>query len=852
MPANFYGSGLYGTGLFYGRIGAGLAAAQNSKFRETALKVSIIDERVNRWEVFTGNPNPDIRTLFMPLGNNATLQTYWSYRSQAAAIQLGNGNIVRVRIGDGTISDFAIYSQTITDPTIASQWNTWGLLYSGTHYAVAIAVNGSTVHVYSAKSDGLYRDNALKWSKAGIIGINPIVGTFDALFVQTVREDPIDGEGKRRDIDLWYTDDIQSSAPVYDPVNYRWYSTSIVGFLLDDGTVLRYQTMPRYAPRSNNNGDSITVAKMPTISNNIPSAPRLIRGLAGEVGHNQLRGPKIFTLEDGFYYLFYSEAHRDGDYDATENPGHSTQWQRSKDGIHWSEPVTSGTPIPAALITHSGYVWMPTYDLVYRRPSTPMIYDVTNYVPSLNFEIPRDNQESSGTCSVANPNGVNDQISNFSDRKLKIEIGLKTPDGTYEYAEYNDWWIKRIIGQIDGAASRLSIEFGDVWVRLSSAFRDTFNFIGQLKWKDWNIGLRNKAFNYYFLSDTGPKDTGDKLVTKGIVLYTGWKGQNATAQVHFSGVTGDPAFIFRYIDTKNYQRIEKQGSTLRLIDKVNNVDIEMDSAACASDTSPVIKMVFRWEYYEAYVNGVLIFSGTYPDQPNVKPGYVGFKATAYTITAFYLDDWEPPLNAEELIRTALAMGDYHDVITGESSSEELAIVWGPQTDAPTPADGLRQALEATKWDLVWTDGRVRVGSFKDTTVTRIIDDRIIKTDYVDEASRRINLASVDGNENTWLENDVVDTQQRDRQISAYFDLPELTDQDSVTERAIEEIRKGKLGRTPGGDVVLYFDLWRMDVVTWIDNAGKSEDVRVEGISAEIEQNMQPSQRETLDTSLINA
>jgi hypothetical protein len=482
----------------------------------------------------------------------------------------------------------------------------------------------------------------------------------------------------------------------------------------------------------------------------------------------------------------------------------------------------------------------------------PVIYDVSNYVPHVNFEIPRSNQESSGECTVANLDGVNDDLLNLSDRRMKIEIGLRVEDGSYEYAEFNDWWIKRVIKNVDGAANRLTIQFGDVWTRLSAALRDNFNFIGQLKWDDWSTGKRNKAFNYFFNSDTAPVDTDNKLATKGIVLYTGWKGQNATVQAHFTGVSGNPSIVFRYLNPKNYQRIEKQGSTLLLIDRVNGVDNTIDSAGCTSDTSPTIKVIFRWESYTAYVNGALVLDGLYPDQPNVKAGYVGFKATTYTITSFSLQDWEPALTAEELIKTALAMGDYHDVSTGETSSEELAIVWGPQTDIPTPADGLRQALDAMKWELVWMDGRILVGSFKDLSIVKVIEDRIIKTDYIDEANRHINLASVDGNEDPWLEIDVTDTQQRDRQISAYFDLPELTNQDSVRERAIEEIRRGKLGRTPGGQVPLFFDLWRMDAVTWIDNSGESNDVRIEGISVEIEQGMEPSQRETLDTSLLNA
>jgi hypothetical protein len=87
-------------------------------------------------------------------------------------------------------------------------------------------------------------------------------------------------------------------------------------------------------------------------------------------------------------------------------------------------------------------------------------------------------------------------------------------------------------------------------------------------------------------------------------------------------------------------------------------------------------------------------------------------------------------------------------------------------------------------------------------------------------------------------------------IQSYFDLPELLTQDDVAERAREEIRRGKLGQSPGGPIPLLLDLWRMDPITWIDANGVSKDVRVEGISVEINQSTQPRQLSTIDTSLL--
>jgi hypothetical protein len=112
------------------------------------------------------------------------------------------------------------------------------------------------------------------------------------------------------------------------------------------------------------------------------------------------------------------------------------------------------------------------------------------------------------------------------------------------------------------------------------------------------------------------------------------------------------------------------------------------------------------------------------------------------------------------------------------------------------------------------------------------------------------LALVDGNEDSWIQIDPADAQTRGRMIVSYLDLPELMDQNAVTARAIEEIRLSSRGESPSGEAILFFDLGRMDIVTWIDNHGNEYVVRIEGIEVNINQGKEPRQTMVLDTSLV--
>jgi len=329
--------------------------------------------------------------------------------------------------------------------------------------------------------------------------------------------------------------------------------------------------------------------------------------------------------------------------------------------------------------------------------------------------------------------------------------------------------------------------------------------------------------------------------------------------VHFSGFTGNPYIITRYQDPQNFMFWEYDNGTgdLYLNQLIDGIIFGVDGVSVPVDSTPTIRIRQTWHFYEAWFNGVKVMDDAYADNhyvpgqnPLIHQGYVGFAASAggYTLSNFHFQDWESPITTEDLIRIALAAGDFHDVIVGGASSRVFALVWGPQTDAETLADALAQTLEIDKLQLIWRNGSVEVGKFNSETSKKTIRNEVVKSEEIDEANRRINLAVVDGNEDFWLEIDTADTMTRGRQITSYFDVPELLDRDDVIARAKEEIRRGAQGASPGGTTPLFFDLWRMDAVTWVDPEGNEKLVRIEGFSVEIDQSKTPHQRQTFDTA----
>lgn len=870
MPVTLYGDGsLYGDNdAIYGRISPELAAAQLAHVRETALSVIIKDERLNAWELVTGEDFGGQYYKAVQAGQGSIWELgFWSYRGTADIIQLDNGDIIRVRNGSNTdVNDRQIWIQTITDPTVTAQWDSWSVLYSGTHYSVSIAKTGANTYaVYHAKSDGLYRNNSLVWSSpdtatyGDVLNFVPVVGSTDeAGFLTYIRHDVTEGPLALRTMDIYYTPDIVNVDPEPDRTNFRWTRQSIASMLMDDGRVCKIQVHPLlFNPRSLLAGFSVFNQFYTSVTNMNATQTYIIRGLGGGGGKNWYSSVRLSRLSDGYFYMILAEVHQVAKgQESTTDIGGIFSWSRSLDGLHWSEPVV-GPPFQrfvAGLVEDDNYVYWCGNDSVWRRPKGTE-YDISNYVPKLSMDLPRDNQTATGEALIANPNNINNYVRNLADQEIVIRPGLKLPSGAvYEYGQFDRFWIKQVNQIIEGGKNQLQIGFGNILDRLDNKLRDVYNFVGVTKWEDWKAGKRNEAFNYYFETDTRPtKDDNDRLRTRGYCLWTGWRGVNFDITVKFSGVSGQPSVLGRYVDKRNHMKLRKEGSNLRLYEVVDNVENLVDGASVGTTTTTfTVRWVMEWGYYKVYFNGSLAFqsSGPWLDMELYKPGYVGFHATSYKISNFKFNDLEYPLKMSDLIKTALALGDAHDVIVSGGTSEAFGITWGPQTDIETAADGLRAAMETDKLQMVWRNGSLEIGKFNDTSIVKTIEDRLIESERADEPNRRINYSIVDGNEHSWIALDIEDHFRRGRSIVDYQDLPELRTQDEVKERAREAIRKSTLGASPGGTTPLYFDIYRMDHVLWTDNAGNEDVVRVEGMEIEIDQDSRPAQRVRFDNSLI--
>jgi hypothetical protein len=340
-----YGDGtLYGAGT-YGRLSPELQAANDSQSRQTGLKVSVIDERLNHWENFAGTA---VGPTFdqMPDGTHTWDLEWYSYRDKASVVKLGNGNIVRARCGNGTNSNRQIWWQTITDPTDPAQWESWSVLYTGTHYDVELQANPSdatAVIVWHSKSDGLYKNNVKQYEPADpdmgkVLYFRPIVGdtTVGRGWVALLRKHPY---ASHRIIDFYFSSNISGGSVSFDRNNYEWGRPFLDAIKMTDGRVLRVQVGSLYHnPVFPNQFSALWSSFTPSVSNFTPGRPRLIRGVNGSVNINFYADQRLARLSDGFIYLFVSEVHQKL-VDDPEDPFHGTAdhefipvWMRSKDG----------------------------------------------------------------------------------------------------------------------------------------------------------------------------------------------------------------------------------------------------------------------------------------------------------------------------------------------------------------------------------------------------------------------------------------------------------------------------------------------------------------------------------------
>lgn len=853
---------VYGTGEYneidYGRIDARLFAAQNEAIRTSGLRVKVLDTHINDWSYIAGT---GLDTFAVKVdGVSSFLQTYYIWRLKMGMCVLSNGTIVRVRCGDGTVADRNIYKQEITDPTSASQWTSWTLAYSGTHYAVAVApATASTYYIYAAKSDGIYKNNTLKRSVTGVIDIIPVQGQTDAMFITKIFEDTLDHQ---RVMDIAYSGNIETTNFADDVMNYRWLNSDMSALKLDDGRVARVQVAAFFAdPRSFDLAESMVICFQPsTTSNTINDPPRLIRGFAGQAGSNSIRQPFLTKLSDGFYYLFYSEVRWDASKDNAISLA-TLFWQRSKDLLHWTEPVAIGfdnmAPTNVAAVELSSYVYLANNGAVWRRPTTTTEYDVSNYVTGASLEVAKNLEEGAASITIANPNGVHDAIKNLTDYPITIEVGLLCADGTYQYVEFGEWWIDRVEQTIDYKINRLTVVAYDISRRMANPLRDVYNFAGQVQWIDWYLGRRNKLFNYYI---RGGKATWKITATNVYfyvyriqrsqwALYTGWKGHNFDFTLRYRPgtipQTSKWGIIYRYKDSKNYYWAQIYNKYLYLRRVRDGVNTNLASYNIGSNlTNPKLRVIAKFGFHYVYLNDVLRISHN-ESVPSVYPGYVGTRYyspddSTYGADLFSLTTWETPYTTDELVKTALSMADLHDYVVAAGGANQLAIVWGPQTDLNSPAAALQSLLTQHKLQLTWRNGTINVGQFKEVDPIRTIENSSLEFKLTEVTGRRINLASVDGQEDSYIAIDGADTRARGRQIVAYFDIPELVTTESVVDRANEEIRKGTLGVEWEGKTRTYFDLWKLDVINWVDN-GVTRALRIEAFTVEIDQGVKPKQ-----------
>lgn len=862
---------LYGdTDVLYGLITAALADAQAASVRETALQVIVKDPQLNQWEPWAGvqqHPEDWLPTiLYKPLNTAQLYEKEWyTFRASHSMTKLTDDTIVRVRLGDPEVgTDRRIFVQEVTDPTVPAQWESWSALYGGSHYGCAVQSDGAGAYnVYHSKSDGINKNNGQIYTNSIFSGptyapeavmFDMVEGLPEAGWVYPIHRNLQDN---RRTFRLYYSGDFVGDTPAVENFDYNHLTPLVAGMKLSDTEVGFVFCAPIYThPRDNRQGSVIAVG-IKNIATGVNSPLYPVRGIGGGAGISYAAINQVTQLSDGYYYMFGQEVHV---LTRADEPNQSTSlgrgfpiWMRSKDFKHWSEPVV-GPPVnnswgPGAVAEKDDYLYWADGEVVWRRPTSVVEHDLSNYVPQLDFDIPRDNQAGTGNATVANPEKIHNNILELEDKEIQIRVGLRTAAGIYEYQEFDKHFMKRATEEVKGAASRLNLEFGNIWDRLDIQFKDVTNFVGRFTWDDFQPSARNQPFNYFFNNSVTPTVmAGNKrLRTGGIVVYTGWKGHNPDIEAQFSSVTGDPKLLVRYVNTRNYfyLMLTMVDGVITFNQVIDGVTTELDSWSGSVDSTPKLRIRLRWHQYDVWQNDNYIGGGFMEESPGAQ-GYAGFAGTLYDVGYVHIEDYEQDLTTADLIKTALAMGDFHEALVSDAGTKVYGLIWGPQTDVPTIAEGLRKALQIEKLELIWRNGSVVVGKFNDTTPITTIEDTIIESDQVNEANRRLNFAQVDGNDKYWIEVDTADTIRRDRAMVSYFDLPELTDLDAIKERAREEIRRSARGSSPGGTTPLYFDLNRMDTITWIDNQGVEHLVRIEGFSVDINQSTRPHQQQAFD------
>lgn len=877
----------------------------NTTIRQNGTVATVVEDHSNDWEDFAGvDINVDVAYRYAEGDGPAEDErTHWAYRGQAAmCITADESKIVRVRIGDGSTDDRQLYKQEITDPTDASQWETWTVYDSNTNYAVAISsTTGAGFKIYHARTTGIFVNNVAKYTRGGIIRIRTIPGRAGSVFFATV---DTHNDGNRM-IDWYYIDDIEDAVATEECGNYHWYREDLGAIVhaptdpVTDGSMFIVRGVAM------NGGARHTAASQHLVQsywNFIESDRRnewdnadVILGPSGEAGfrvyEDMYLTTQISDLPDNdfqTYYLFFTESWLDSVGRSLSNLLKPLFWCRTK-GIpqDWSEPVPTGYSVWgfAGAVQFGDYVYAAGNGRVLRRTTVREDLDLTDYVIDGSFDLPRENDAGTGSLTCANPDNVIGEMLGLSatsdagrtEKRLTLQLGVKElpvdsdEPVDYTWKENSSWWTSLLTKSHDGNADHLIVDFGDFWHRLDNQFRTTISQPGRFEWRDWAVGADNLLVNKVYLNYGGElfrvaDASGDSFhlqTTKGITIFTGAPFENVHVSCFFYADTG--SIVFRFVDQQNYCYAHYNGTYLSLHSVVKGKDTLLKRIAKSGTHGFWLSVEVRWNRIEVSYNSEVLLEGSALDELPSTMGFVGIRVDAadpgLEISDFEIAEYNRPLTSAELIRKLLAYVEEFNVYVDPSFADvdQIAKVWGPQSDLDTPAKALQDALGSGKSDVVWRDygpdegdfadpdrAYIWVGRFGEDEPSYTIQNEVISQSQVNNGKERPNIVTVDGQVDSRVQYDGADLRLRGRTVNDYIDAPDLLTPGDVRKRAEQEVIDATRQNSPGGDTIWRPEFNRLDTVYWIDGDGNKWRTRIEGLKVEWSQSMQPFQHATID------
>lgn len=882
----------------------------NTTVRQSGTIATVTEDHSNDWEDFVGaDINPEV-AYYDPDDDTAEDDMdHWSYRGQAAMCITANGaKIVRIRIGDGSASNRKLYKQEITDPTDTAQWQAWTVYDTNANYACAIeATTGSSYRIIHSRSGFLCVNNATVYARNQIIRIKTIPGRPGAIFFLY-----LDSHNDGNRMMTWYwMDDVTDPDPVgvEECGNYHWYREDLGAIVHSPDDPDTGGFMFQVRGMAMNGGARHTAASQHLVQNwwqiggitngdtdgrNDWNNADVILGPSGEAGFRYYEDitltSQIEDLPDNdytTYYLFFTENWRDAYRRSLSNLVRPLFWCRTK-GIpqDWSEPVPVGFSVWgfAGAIKFGNYVYVAGNDRVLRRTTVRETIDITDYVLEGQFEIPRDNDVATGTLTCANPDNVVGELLGLlgtsdvglTEKRLTLQLGVRElpvdsdEPVDYTWKENSSWWTKLLTKTHEDNADRLLVDFGDFSHRLDNKFRTTIALPGKLEWHDWEIGGQNQLRNDTYLNYGGAiyrvaDDSGDWFhlqTTTGITLYVGTPYENVSVSCHFYAEKG--SIVFRFVDQQNYCYVHYNGTYVALRSVIKGKDALLKRAKIGPTSDFYLKVEARWNRVDVTYNDERVLSGAIDELPTTV-GFVGIRvdsdATGLEIDGLHIDEFNRELTSGTLLKKLLAYVEEFNVYVDPSFADvdQIATLWGPQSDLDTPGKAMQQLVSSGKGDVVWRDygpsegdfpdpdrATIWIGRFGDDEPSYTIENEILSPSQVNNGRDRPNIVVVDGQQDSRIEYDTADLHLRGRTVNEYVDAPELLTPGDVRKRAEQEGQDATRENSPGGDVIWRPEFDRLDTIYWIDRDGNKFRTRIEGLSVEWNQGMSPTQHATID------